>query len=246
MLNMLANPRTDRQRRTRDLLGSVAAYGAGALTRKLAGPPSKAARAPSVAQVIRMSHEPKNLDLSASSSTSTTAYSVTVLNNISQGVGGVNRTGRQVLLENLRIQLIFSANAATETGDVVRIIIVKDKECRGVTPGLGDVLTNNTYGLSSIASSHNFDNVPSRFQIIYDEVVALHPTSYYGTVGYLNNPYYPVLINKKLGSKTHYYNTNAGNVTDIDSGGLFMFILNNSGSAQTTYQLDQRLVFRDI
>jgi hypothetical protein len=247
MLNVLADLRTERQRRTRDLLASMAAYGLGSAGRYLTSAPSPARAGKGlVTQVVRMSHEPKNLDLSALTSTSVSAYSVTVLNNVSQGSGGINRTGRQVLIESLRVQLIFQPASNNNAGDLVRVIIVRDKECRGVTPGLGDVLTNNTYGLSSLASSYNFDNVPSRFHMIHDELITLDPQSYFGVANYENYSFKPILINKKINAKTHFYNTNAGNVTDIDSGGIFMFVLNLSGSVQTEYQVDQRLIFRDL
>jgi len=245
-MNVLANPRTERQQRTRNLIGAVASYGAGALARSLVGKGEKISRPmPSVAQVIRMSHEPKNADYQAFPSTSATGYNVTLLNGIVQGTSGTTRTGRQVMLEQLRVQLIFFPSQ-TASGDVVRVILVRDRETRGATPGLGDVLNVNTYGLTSVASSYNFDNVPSRFTILSDTVVALHPTIYVTSAALPNAVYVPLLIEKKLGTKTHYYNTTVGNVTDVDSGGIFMFILNVAAAFQTQYQVDSRVVFRDI
>jgi hypothetical protein len=201
---------------------------------------------PSMAQIVRMAHEVKNADLQASSTFSSTAYTPFLLNNINQGTGGTNRTGREIQLESIRLSFFFTL-PSTSSGDIIRVIVAQDRETRGVAFGTADVLQNNTYGYQQILSSHNFDNVPSRFKILLDEVVPLNPLTVTNA-----GVYQPVFTRKlyhiDLKGRAHYFNTTGNGVVDIDSGSIYMLLMNFNSTAgqQPNYNFDSRLVFRDV
>jgi len=247
-MDIVMNPTTDRQRRTRNALGATAAYAAGVAARRLLGGTiPRPVCQPSVAALVRATHEPKNLDISSTGGTfSTTAYTLNPLNLIVQGVTGNTRTGRQVRLESLRLSFNFQ-NQTAVSEDLIRVMVVYDKETRGTSPGSGDILQVNTFGLAQLNSSWNFDNVPTRFQILVDKVMSLTPTvSTSSTNAAWNSPDNHLLVNVKIGRQTHFYNTSAGTVADIDSGGLFLILMGKNGTSGSAYSYDSRLVFRDL
>jgi hypothetical protein len=200
----------------------------------------------STSAVIRAAHEPKNYDTVTNYSLSTTAGTLLLLNDIVQGSGGTNRTGRQVHLEHLRLALTFYAQQNVSS-EMVRYMVLLDKECRGAAPAIGDVLNNTTFGLISLLSSHNFDNVPTRFKILADEVIPIQPTvTVNATNTAWNNPYYHRLLHIKLKSVVHYYNTSVGTVADIDQNSMYLIVWGDQSVNATSLYVDSRLVFRDL
>lgn len=210
-------------------------------SRTPAGPPAM-----TVPRVLRAANELKNLDTTGSGALSGTAYNLYPLNNITQGATGNTRTGRMVMAEAIRIGLILTLNSAN-IYDFVRIIVVFDKECRGSSLGSSDILTSNSFGTEQIISSYNFDNVPSRCNILHDEVVPLHhfvATNATNTAwaGGIFSRVFHVPVKRRV----HYYNTSAGTIADIDSGSLSLFVMGSSGSNESTLSLDVRHTFRDL
>jgi hypothetical protein len=202
---------------------------------------------PTVAQVVRATHEPKNLDLFATGlSLSSTSYTPVLLNPIVQGTSGANRTGREVRLESVRLALNFQSNASQLTSDCIRITVFRDDECRGTAPGYyADVLQNGVFGQEALNSSFNFDNIQRRFKVLFDKRITLNPsagvTTAYGTV------YALVMIEEKLGFKSHYYNaSNAGTIADIDSGALYLCVTALNASNVSGWNYDSRVIFRDL
>jgi hypothetical protein len=200
----------------------------------------------SSAAIIRASHEPKNLDQASSYSLSTTTGTLVLLNAILQGSSGVNRTGRQVKLDHLRLNLAFNQTNQVPA-DFVRYIVLMDRESRGSAPAVGDVLTNTTFGIQAVLSSHNFDNVPSRFKILADEVLISNATvSTSSTNATWNEPWNHRLIHIPLKQTVHYYNTSAGTIADIDSNALYLITWGQNSTNPTELYFDSRLVFRDM
>jgi hypothetical protein len=87
--------------------------------------------------------------------------------------------------------------------------------------------------------------VPSRFQILADDLVLVpNRTSPTTTTSNLTR-----VVHKRdipLGWNTHYYNTNAGTVADIDSGSITMFMISLTAVKVTSYWYSARLLFRDL
>jgi hypothetical protein len=94
-----------------------------------------------IQQIIRRSHEQKNSDTANSAGLSGTTVPISiVLNSLSQGTGGTNRTGRQVRNETLRLTFKFETDPSSLQDDMVRILVVRDKESRGAAPSISDVV----------------------------------------------------------------------------------------------------------
>jgi hypothetical protein len=197
-----------------------------------------------IQQIIRASHEPKNVDTYVNTGITANNYS-TLLNPISQGTSGNNRTGRQVINNRLELRLSFDSDPSSLQDDMVRILVVRDKESRGAAPSIADVLQVNTTPYYSVVSPYNFDNVPSRFQILVDDQVLVpNRTSPTTTTSNLTRVVYNRLMN--LNFKTHYYNTNAGNITDIDDGAVYLFVLSTTVTKVSSVWIAARMIFRDL
>jgi hypothetical protein len=200
-----------------------------------------------VGAIVRATHEKKNLDtVSYNNTLSGTAYTAFLLNSINQGTGANNRTGREVLLDSLRLSMLLY-NASTQTGDLARVVVVQDKECRGSAAGTADVLQASTFGTAQLLSSHNFDNVPTRFKVLFDKTYRLVPTvSTSATNAAWNEPFIHDVCHIPLRGKTHFYNTSGNGIGDIDSGSIYLFVFGYASAAESVFSLDSRLIYRDI
>jgi hypothetical protein len=197
-----------------------------------------------VSQVLKQTHEPRNIDISVTGlSFSTTAYNPLLLNPLAQGTGGQNRVGRRVKMESLRLR-IQTTLGYTHGSDTYRFLVFLDNESRGAAAGTIDLLTVNTFGDAQIMSSLNFDNVQRRFRILVDEVVSVNASAWDGThFGPIERQFKWDL---SLNAIVHYYNTTAGNISDIDSGSLYLFVIGNQSVNPSSYAVDSRIVFRDM
>jgi hypothetical protein len=192
------------------------------------------------AAIIRASHEPKNIDLLDQSFTNSgTTWTLVLLNGTHQGVTGNSRTGRQVLTE--RVELSFTEQCSANPNGTVRLVVFLDKESRGAAPAWGDLLADATaLDIPTAMSPFNFDNVPSRFRILHDTVFSL------------NNRYtaqqdtQTLRVSIPVKSKTHFYNTSSGNITDIDSGAIYMAVIDSTSTNPNATFYNSRVVFRDV
>jgi hypothetical protein len=248
--NAVFNPATQRQRNTR-ALAHGAAYAAGMMARNLVtGIPRGLSSKNAVDRVIRQTHEPKNVDLTGFTNLSSSSSTSYLLNATTQGVtGSGSRTGRQILLESIRLDLNFLNNTAAAY-DEVRAILVWDNEPRGSAVAIGDVLSNTTFGAPQLASAYNFDNVApggKRLQILMDKRYSLQAKVQTGLTGAVYAvDFKNTTHNIRLNKKTHYYNTSNGTIADIDSGSLYLFLIGFLTSAVSNVAIDSRVVYRDI
>lgn len=197
--------------------------------------------------IIRDSHEPKNVDVFAADTLSTTAaaYTLILLNAIDQGTGGSERTGRQVMLDHLDLRINFLTATTAAQGDNVRVIIVWDKECRGASFVHTDLLALNGSTVAQSVSPFNFDNVPTRLKVLYDRRVPLNPSS--NLTAATGLPYQTAVdVTLKLNKRVHFYNTTGGGIADIDSGALQVFIVGAVNTNPSSLTLASRLVYRDL
>jgi hypothetical protein len=245
---LVLNPQTDRQRRTRNVAGALAAYGAGALAKGIFGGPkykSSSAESRLTQRVMASVHEMKNLDsASIGGSISTTAYTQVLLNSVNQGTGGNNRTGRLIEAKQVLINLELQGPGGTTPDHTVRVLVWTDLECRGSAAGMSDVLQDNTFGWRQLLVPRNFDNT-SRFVIHHDELVNLSPTINNSSSTSWNTPHFTRKMVLPLNRVVHYYNTTGGSIADIDSGSLYITLIQSDGTVSVTYNIEARLLFRD-
>lgn len=203
-----------------------------------------AANTQRIQQIIRASHEPKNLDTHLTSGITSNVYYL-LLNPTSQGTGGTNRTGRQVINQKLDLTFKFETDPSSLQDDVVRIVVARDKETRGSAPVLSDILQNVSTPDYNMVTPYNFDNVPSRFQVLMDEVV-LVPNRTSPTTTTSNLTRVVVRRSVKLNFKTHFFNTNAGTIADIDDGAIVCWILSTTVTKVSSFWIGSRITFRDL
>jgi hypothetical protein len=247
-MDVLFNPQTDRQRRTRDAVGALAAYGAGSIGRRMFEGKPRTSRAPppraTAAQVVRLSHELKNLSASVINASIAATYTPYPLNLVTQGTNANDRTGRRIRMERLLLTFDWVLNPSAPR-DEYRVLVVYDKESRGSAPALSDVLTNTASTNASLISSYNQDNA-NRFVICFDK--AEHKTA---TVCYHSADSFSAAARWShaisVPPNVHFYNTSAGTIADVDSGSLYMFVIGlTPGGYYSSYSFDTQMYFRDI
>ncbi len=90
----------------------------------------------------------------------------TPVNALLEGLGSEQRIGSKIHIHKVMWKGILTPSATTDDGDVVRIMVVQDKQASGNTPTVAQVLQT--------ASPNSFRNreTTKRFVILYDKRVA--------------------------------------------------------------------------
>jgi len=113
--------------------------------------------------------EDKKFDVDGSGGTTITS-TATVVNftNIAQGNDYNNRSGDSILGQALEFRATAVGNTAVPR-NIIRVLIVVDRENHGVDPVIGDVLQGGTQPFLQpmLATSAN------RFEVLYDELVSV-------------------------------------------------------------------------
>lgn len=197
--------------------------------------------------VLKISHEMKNVDLVQNLTNVTNTFNLYTLNTISQGTNAGDRTGRDAVIESVQIRGIMSLGSPSTTPeDVLRVMLIWDRETRGAAPAAADVFLS-TGGGSTCISQLNYDNA-HRFKIVKDELYMIN-TSAIGQTAATSWAQNTMLVKNnskthKIGLKTHYYNTSAGTVADIDSGALYLVVVSLYGTVSWSNSI--RVKFRDV
>ncbi len=98
------------------------------------------------------------------------------LNIVPQGTTESQRVGRKMIIRKIGIRFLLQFNSGTaESAEVVRVIVVQDKQANGAAFGITDVLET--------ASEGSFNNLAnkSRFIILMDRYEAINKTVDIGT-----------------------------------------------------------------
>jgi hypothetical protein len=200
-----------------------------------------------VDRLIRAVHEPKNLDLQVIGQTlSGTAYYESLLNGCAQGTGASNRQGRKTKMQALKLRFALSLSGQQDY-DLIRVMVVMDRECRGTSFGSSDLLTVNTFGTAQVLSSWNFDNVPSRLKVLMDYTVPMNPLV---SASATNAAWAPLLHFQEvvipLNQVVHYYDASSGGIAGIDSNALWLFVVGTLNANESYLNFDSRVIFRDL
>jgi len=126
--------------------------------------------------------EVKGVDgaFTASTVTNTTGNTndIQVLNLIAPGSGSFNRIGRKVNLKSVRLtgtaSVAFPAVTTANAGDLLRMVVVWDKQPTGVLPNFDVIFgTTDQAGTETAVSSLSnlrYDNM-ERFQVVRDKII---------------------------------------------------------------------------
>lgn len=180
-----------------------------------------------------------NADDLAVSATGTINGDVTAANGIiliPQGDGESERIGRKVNITKIGVRMTFelpNTTTLTNMSDVVRVILVQDKQCNGALPAVLDVLAG--------ANFDSFNNLANsqRFHTLWDKTVALS-TMNLGTETGVAHYAAPVTkcVSKYIKCNIPIeYSGTTGNVSTIRSNNLFFLYISRNGAMKIECQL---------
>jgi len=158
--------------------------------------------------------EKKAVNVNSTTSAPLTSSFATAINLLPITLGSsptANRVGRKIQLRSIGLRYTVSPVAGSNPSQA-RFVIVYDKATNGSTPIAADVFDINAFN-----SPLNLNN-SERFVVIMDEI---SDSCQSNSLNMSGSRFRKVRLDTVFGG-------NAGSVADINSGGLFMFIANNS------------------
>lgn len=175
--------------------------------------------------------EKKNIDDSSGKFTSgSSTWTISVLNDVTQGTSATTRVGRKILMKSLLLQGVLTTGAGTS---VSRIVIIYDRQSNGNVPIATDIFTSNT-----IMAAMNLDN-RDRFLVVADIFPGDDSENLSGNVS--GSVGYKRFIKMNLET---IYAGNAGTIADIMSGAL-LICTNCNGATINQESGIQRIRFVD-
>lgn len=165
------------------------------------------------------------------------------LNQMAQGDDVINRIGRQINNQSIRIHGYISPNDTTTLPNYVRILLVWDAQpnSAGAVPAITDILS----GASSVSNT-NLDN-RERFTILRDFKKCLGGINNTATQSYAMDPTVCELdwfVNLK-GAKTTYSGT-SGTINTIATGSLLLVTIGTASPGNgNQFNATTRLRFTD-
>lgn len=155
--------------------------------------------------------------------------------NIVQGTGDGNRTGNFVQVKGIWLRFICTLPTGTPYS-TYRVVVFTDRQTNGSTPAITDVLETATGG---IGAGYNDDNVTkvggARFRVIRDKWFAVN--SGVGASDATSASQGKAFQMYLKGPFTVHYKANAGAITDIVSGEIFVATLANGTNASIQCQV---------
>jgi len=159
--------------------------------------------------------EMKVLDTSTTSSTIGSSGTVFLLNGIAQGTDTNQRIGNEYIVKGFNCRYSFVTTGQTTAADetnVFRLIVVYDKEPKGVAPGVSEILSlvrpDSTYQ----------DANKGRFIVMYDRF------DYVGLNG-------PMAVTDNIFEKCDLQvlcNTTSGTISAIQTGSIYLLCISDS------------------
>lgn len=148
------------------------------------------------------------------------ASSVTLLNGLAPGLAINERVGQQVHLMRLEGHGQVQVTPSTGVDQIVRLIIVRDRQPNGAAPAYNDVMTAvSTFALPSL-------NNQKRFIILWDRTFQLNASAEaFSQI--------PFAVEIPLDFKVQFNAGTAGTVADINTNALFLLAIGTEASGTT-------------
>ncbi len=182
--------------------------------------------------------ERKFLDTTQAPTTALVIGDVTseTLNIIPEGNGQSARVGRKVNLTSIGIRgsvKIASTSTLANTGDVVRIMVVQDKQTNGASPAVATVLQSADYNAFGNLANRN------RFVILRDKFIAIQSQS--GSFDGTNDGFAEAFVFFKDYFKVNIpieYDASAtdGSLATQRSNNIFVLVISAEGIANVDYR----------
>lgn len=173
--------------------------------------------------------EEKYLDAQASPTPSTTA-SLTLLNGLSLGTTSTSRNGQSIKMTHVTANFLVTNNA-TAVNTNTRIVMLIDKQANAAAITAADIFLSTSSFMSLYLVS-----VQNRIRVLFDQFVSL------STAGPSNVTFTKQLT---LNHHTEYNTNNNGNITDIVSGALYLFLMSDQATNTPSMAYQIRLQFVD-
>lgn len=166
------------------------------------------------------------------------AGSLTLLNGCAQGTDYTQRIGRKTVNRSVYLRAtIFPTEGTAPLGDIVRILVILDKEPNGAAPVVADVLTS-----AAPEAPMNLNN-RDRFVTISDQIVECEAGNWSAgnlTTGAPKTHY--VSFFKPIKCETIWGGTGA-TIASIQSNAIYMLLVSSNGVYQMQYST--RVRFED-
>lgn len=190
--------------------------------------------------------EKKYIDIANTAQTLSATGTVFLMNAPIQGTGNQQRVGLKVTMTSIMIKVhasYLASNLLTSTGlasnpgaDMIRCVLVYDKQTNAAAPGYNDVYTGA--GGSNVMANRLANNL-ERFSVLYDE---MHIINSQGPCDCMFEKYLKVKL------PTQYnQGSNTATSADIATGALYFMIVdqNTNGNSPGVYSFVGRVVYTD-
>lgn len=155
------------------------------------------------------------------------------INIVAQGASAETRVGRKIVNTSLDFNWTVSLGTTSTGGGNVRILVVYDKQTNAALPVVADVLAaGNFLAPMNLANSERFVVIAS---IITEPVSANNNFA-------VSGKFY-----RKMLLETVFNDTNAGNIGDIQTGGIYFLVAQDGfiGTANGLFSYYTRIRFED-
>lgn len=184
--------------------------------------------------------ELKNIDVVTGETEVTTTGAFYLLNGCVQGAAATNRIGRKINMKSLQVHGQLKTDSTT-TFDRMKVAIIYDRQANAANPTAALVFTADTpFSMQNLDNSDRFV-ILKRFDcdMVGTAAATTAPTdkSIY-TIDFF------IPLNELV---TKFDTSNAGDITDITSGSLFLYAvgMNPTGTAAGSITFTSRVRFHD-
>lgn len=165
-----------------------------------------------------------------------TTPNIFLLNGVAEGLTELSRNGNSIRPKSLAINAHFF-RGITATFDLVRFMVVRDKDSAGTAPTITEILAT-----SAPLSHRNLGTDQNRFDILHDDLLLLSGTSAAGEQTTHTSKL--VRIDMSLNKLMKY---DGGGATDVSWGALYAVVLGTvaAGTSATDTSINWQMTFID-
>lgn len=165
-----------------------------------------------------MAEDLNYIDTASSPTALNTTGNVILLNGCVPGTGGSTRTGRRIIMKSFRIKGSLQADT-TATYNQVRLSIIYDRQTNAALPAMTDFY-DQVGGVNEPWSPISIEN-GRRFKVLWSGTYDLTGNATTAASGSMQS----IDVFKKMNHPVQFNAGTAGNVADIETGGLFLVVV---------------------
>lgn len=157
-----------------------------------------------------------------------------LLNGLTPGSSASERIGRKVTIKSLLIRWSVHLSATTTGGAPIRILVVYDRQANAAAPAITDILLTDNFNANNNLSNRD------RFITIFDQ--------YSEPISVQNNYATNGVLYKSLNLEETFNSGNAGNIGDISTGSIYIFVAaaESIGVANLAFEGRSRVRYTDV